>query len=85
MVCNVPATCYPYVFLAGNILHKPPQALRPAWLTRYAGMQRNRHHLASFSVQTIESVFKILLVGRTVRANKPRKHVELPVIALSSR
>jgi hypothetical protein len=44
-------------------------------------MQRDRHHLAALSIETIESVLEVLEVGVASGADESWRHVEFPIVA----
>lgn len=43
-------------------------------------MERNGHHLSTFAVETIESIFEVCLVSVAGRAGEARAHVEFPIV-----
>jgi hypothetical protein len=80
MVRDISPTCDPHPILLRDVFHEVSQALRSSRFASDSRMQRDSHHLSSFSVQAIESVFQMLLVSRTGGTYKAGKHVELAIV-----
>lgn len=80
MLRDVSPRSNPDTIFGGNILHKPPQALRAAGFPSNPGVQRDSHHFASLAIETVKCVLEILLVGRSARTTKPRGHMEFAIV-----
>ena len=82
MLCNVSPGRHPHALLFRDVLHEVPQSLCSTSLARDSRMQRNIHHLASFSIEHVECGLEILLVQLSTAGCEAWRHMKLAIVAV---